>query len=197
MPDERWPDMLSIPNVVDEAKRAAHRAAERLYDGLMTHFRDAATQGCFGSPIEAIFFAHFAAIVELRDLRFHLSPQHTVTCGERNYRLDFAVFPSDTDMVWEAHVCGAAFPMTAIELDGHDFHERTKDQVAYRDQRDRDLQVAGWRVLHYSGSVLNRDPSEAAENAYAACHDAWTKSIEKVRAAKNSEWLARERKRQV
>ena len=48
--------------------------------------------------------------------------------------------------------------MIAVELDGHDFHEKTKAQVAYRNRRDRDLQSAGWTIFHFSGSELFREP---------------------------------------
>ena len=50
--------------------------------------------------------------------------------------------------------------MIAVELDGHDFHERTKEQVTYRNQRDRLLQAAGWAVFHFSGSELYRGQME-------------------------------------
>ena len=39
-----------------------------------------------------------------------------------------------------------------VECDGHDFHEKTKDQVARDKSRVRDLEIAGWRVLRFTGS---------------------------------------------
>lgn len=92
------------------------------------------------SPIEAVFWVWWNTI-ELRDFKqfaCHLEPQHHVA----GYRLDFAI-P-------EAFI--------AIELDGHDFHERTKEQVESRNARDRDLQSLGWMVFHFSGSELLRSP---------------------------------------
>ena len=38
------------------------------------------------------------------------------------------------------------------ECDGHDFHEKTKDQVARDKSRVRDLEIAGWRILRFTGS---------------------------------------------
>jgi very-short-patch-repair endonuclease len=71
-----------------------------------------------------------------------LLPQQDVeACGNR-YRLDF--------MLESGKI--------AIELDGHDFHERTKEQVEHRNKRDRDLQSDGWLVLHYSGSKFLSEP---------------------------------------
>jgi len=59
------------------------------------------------------------------------------------YRLDFAI------------VLDRKF--IAIEVDGHDFHERTKEQAARDKARDRALITAGWTVLRFSGSEVWRD----------------------------------------
>lgn len=43
-----------------------------------------------------------------------------------------------------------------IECDGHNFHEKTKEQVVYDKQRERFLVSEGYKVLRYSGSeILN------------------------------------------
>jgi very-short-patch-repair endonuclease len=49
----------------------------------------------------------------------------------------------------------------AIECDGHDFHERTKEQAARDRSRDRDIQSAGYTVFRFTGSELYRDPMNA------------------------------------
>lgn len=46
----------------------------------------------------------------------------------------------------------------AVELDGHDFHERTKEQAKRDKRRDRRLQVLGFRVLRFTGSEVYADP---------------------------------------
>lgn len=53
---------------------------------------------------------------------------------------------------------GAVYRAVIVELDGHDYHERTKEQVIGRNQRDRDFQDKGYLVLHFSGTELYRDP---------------------------------------
>ncbi len=50
----------------------------------------------------------------------------------------------------------------AIEADGHDFHERTKDQAAHDRRRDRVLQSAGWIVLRFTGAEIWRDADACA-----------------------------------
>lgn len=95
-----------------------------------------------------------------------LEPQVTVTLPEASYRLDFSVTCGDLVTREIADRTGVAFPLIGIELDGHDFHERTREQVTVRNKRDRDLQVAGWKVFHFSGSELVRDPQRCASDVW-------------------------------
>lgn len=45
-----------------------------------------------------------------------------------------------------------------IECDGHDFHEKTKEQVEKDKKRDRHFTAKGFLLLRYSGSELVRQP---------------------------------------
>lgn len=49
-----------------------------------------------------------------------------------------------------------------VECDGHDFHERTKQQVRRDNERQRALQLAGLRVIRFSGSEIHRNPEHCA-----------------------------------
>lgn len=44
-----------------------------------------------------------------------------------------------------------------VECDGHDYHERTKEQAAYDRRRDREMTAAGYRVFRFTGSEIFRD----------------------------------------
>lgn len=100
------------------------------------------------SPIEAVFWTWWQAFDLLGAVSYQhvplLVPQFEIVVDGRKYRLDFALLDE----------------RIAIEVDGHDFHERTKDQVAYRNARDCDLQTASWIVFHFSGSQIVREPSK-------------------------------------
>lgn len=50
-----------------------------------------------------------------------------------------------------------------IECDGHQFHERTKEQAARDRSRDRWLTANGYDVFRFTGSELWRDPMACAE----------------------------------
>lgn len=78
----------------------------------------------------------------------------------RTYRLDFALICSR--WTWDPGTW-QDLAKIAIEIDGHDFHERTKQQ-AHRDKlRDRALANEGFTVLRFSGSDIHRDPRACAE----------------------------------
>lgn len=64
-----------------------------------------------------------------------------------NYRVDFAL---------GCHDCGIPV-MVAIECDGHDFHERTKEQAERDRSRDRYLTGDGFLVLRFTGREIWRD----------------------------------------
>jgi very-short-patch-repair endonuclease len=123
------------------------------------------------SPIERVFAA---AIVAMSDMRttgeaifmsgrprtgmptapfdgLHIYPQVTLD----GYRIDFlALYQSGDEQI-----------VTVIELDGHDFHERTKRQASHDKKRDRHFTKKGWQVLRYTGSDIWRSPSECAREA--------------------------------
>ena len=51
-----------------------------------------------------------------------------------------------------------------IECDGHEFHEKTKEQVIKNNQRDRDLQNKGYEILHFSGSEILKNILQCRED---------------------------------
>lgn len=53
----------------------------------------------------------------------------------------------------------------AVECDGHNFHERTKEQASTDRERDRELQAAGYPVFRFTGSDIWNDPMGCARQA--------------------------------
>jgi len=101
--------------------------------------------------LEALIMAHIYAgrgippIDEMDgsgfDPLFGIATQYRVT----NYRADLLL------VNWEGRVA-------IIECDGHDFHERTKEQAARDRKKDRDIQSSGYVILRYTGSEIFADP---------------------------------------
>lgn len=123
------------------------------------------------SPAEALLDLWFSAVYREREpgddkmFGFDLRSQAEVTANGHQYRLDFILDPHDPSLL-QPRDGASSYPKIAVEIDGHAFHEKTKEQVTYRNRRDRDLQLAGWTVLHFSGSELFRDPLRVAEDVY-------------------------------
>ena len=101
------------------------------------------------SPIEVIFNVAFDLIMSFMDKRYELQPQYEVITDKgKRYVLDFAFIQDDFKL--------------AVECDGHEFHEKTKDQVEYGNQRDLDLKFNGFEVLHFSGTQIYENPMKCA-----------------------------------
>lgn len=81
-------------------------------------------------------------------VKFVIRPQTQIDA----YRVDFLVTanPPETSV------------RVVVECDGHNFHERTKEQAARDRSRDRDLQAQGYRVLRFTGSEIYRDAFHCA-----------------------------------
>lgn len=74
----------------------------------------------------------------------HLWPQAKIG----NYRVDFLF----------VNIGKQGRRLVVVECDGHDFHERTKEQAGRDKARDRYLVSRGIIVLRFTGSEIYRDP---------------------------------------
>lgn len=67
--------------------------------------------------------------------------------------------------------------LIAVECDGHEFHEKTKEQASHDKRRDRELQKSGLIVARFSGSDIWGDPFKCAreviELGNAELHRRW------------------------
>lgn len=114
----------------------------------------------FDSPLEVLFWVWWNAGVPHGSAydNFDLKPQQEVYVADRRYRVDFLVEPTRSSIT-----ASSIWKPIAVELDGHAFHERTPEQVAIRDSRDRALQAAGWHVFHFSFGEFTKEPLKAIE----------------------------------
>lgn len=96
----------------------------------------------------------------------------------KDYRVDFIISAwTNTGRVYdETHGFVAGEPRwrkLIVECDGHDFHERTKEQAARDRSRDRVLNSHGYDVFRFTGSELWRDPWACAEQVYEWAIRGW------------------------
>ena len=80
-----------------------------------------------------------------------------------SYRVDFLITTNETDI------------KVVVECDGHEFHERTKQQAAKDKSRDRQLVSLGYAVLRFTGSEIWKDPWECASEINDLIVNSWLK----------------------
>jgi very-short-patch-repair endonuclease len=81
-----------------------------------------------------------------------------------DYRIDFMVYG----------LVATRLIGVAVECDGHDFHERTKEQAQRDKARDRALLSYGIPVMRFTGSEIFKNPQACALRAITYFSDATT-----------------------
>ncbi len=155
---------LSLPRMVQE--RIWLDIAENKLNGkdLFDSFWFFKYQIC-ESPIEIIFNYYFdrVAFFQYKDYDFNILPQEEIVTEKYHYRADFLIecfwykSNQDNNIPPIEH-----FSQVIIECDGHDFHEKTKAQVKRRNERDYNLQMSGYDLIHFSGSEIFNNPEGCA-----------------------------------
>lgn len=112
------------------------------------------------SPIEAAFLESFCPLAiefgydiarrtKAREGIIVVRPQVPVA---EHYRADFLIsYPFFGKQI-----------AIIVETDGHEFHERTREQAARDRKRDRILQRAGYEVFRFTGSELRANARRCA-----------------------------------
>ena len=144
---------------VEEA--AGKRAREFIID----------TIGKCESPIEQLFLIAMATHAVSDMVR--VMPQVQMKSG---HIADFVV----SKRSWSSRVIADVI----VECDGHEFHEKTKEQVERDKKRDRTLLAEGFNVLRFSGREVWRDPFECADEVIRYLDSRLLESSDVVRAAK-------------
>lgn len=111
--------------------------------------------------------------LEKSQLGTFIEPQFKID----KYRADFRLIYVDHKPDWEnkREHNGQMIPgfktvrsEILIECDGHDFHERTKEQARRDRARDREFQRLGYKVFRFTGSEIFADPIRCANEAIQA-----------------------------
>ncbi len=76
---------------------------------------------------------------------------------EKYFILDFLI------QYWFSNPTYKLAVQIAVELDGHDYHEKTKEQAKRDKEKDRVLQTHGYLVARFTGSEVYNDPMEVIE----------------------------------
>lgn len=93
-----------------------------------------------------------------------IKPQEKIDCSGKIFRVDFLleVFRvirfKNANKVININI--------VVECDGHDYHERTKEQAQRDKERDRILQAHRYYVLRFTGSEIYKDPYDCADKVF-------------------------------
>lgn len=114
------------------------------------------------SPIEKVMYLSLSEYYlsdilgdPLRNYELFIEPQPEVIIGKNKYRPDFnlsvhqVININGVDMVRD-FTC-------YIECDGHEYHERTKEQAQKDRAKDRAFIIAGLDLLRFTGSEIYND----------------------------------------
>ncbi len=100
------------------------------------------------SPIEQIFLLEWKFADLDRKLNVNLAPHEPISTDDGSYEVDFLIVSKDPTLLTVK---------IAIELDGHEFHEKTQQQVRKDKVRERAILKQGVTVLRFSGSEIVRN----------------------------------------
>lgn len=107
------------------------------------------------SPIEIILSIALNIITEGK---LYFEPQVEIQTKNKKYIVDFYI---------ESDSCINKFIKKdfklIIECDGYNFHQKTKKQVDYDNQREYDLKMEKYEILRFSGSKIYNEPIKCAE----------------------------------
>lgn len=152
----KGPELLTANHKLDEVwAEGRRRVAEIAGDVFVLANTHIVAQA--ESPIEELFLVALCCQADA-EYRTLVKPQHCIG----PYRVDVLLEWWDDDFPPEKQTPHGE---VVIELDGHDFHEKTKQQVRRDKQRDRYLTGEQYRVARYAGSEVWADPFACASDA--------------------------------
>ncbi len=171
-----------------EIREGVPELISRIGASYMRFARDQAfSSRRFQSPIEVLMYfalqAYAYEVFDWPDLAYHecrlgehreksldTGSPHIGICTQHQlgpYHLDFLVTAYDLQLMKEPRV-PTVVGRVAVETDGHDFHERTKEQAKHDRRKDRFVQAAGLKILRFTGSEVNENPIRCAKEAIDA-----------------------------
>jgi len=146
----------SVRNLKDEIVESYLSEISGIYNGCDSE--EISIKSC-KSPIERMMFL---AIMHTNRLYypsfyFYITPQYKVERGKgKFYYADFHITFGDKSKRVTAFV----------EVDGHEFHEKTKQQVRKDKERDRFLTTQVDHVIRFSGSEVFSDAVKCADEVF-------------------------------
>ena len=109
------------------------------------------------------------------DFTCELWPQFQIDVADHKFRTDFCALITST-RTKEISLC--------IEIDGHDYHERTKQQASNDRRRERLIQLAGLEVIRFTGSDVWNNPPKTIDETLQRIFQLFSRQIETASAVR-------------
>ena len=160
--------MRLIDRVREFLEQKGSEIASMFLSGVITRMNEWEDLGrSIESPVEQLFFIAWIFKEHEHgpgDFPLFLEPQYQDESTGK-YKLDFSIdFIQDfLTIKWDKALKKVEAPKLGIEIDGHIWHEKTKEQVQYHKERERFLIAGGWKLLRYTGSEAFKDPQRCVE----------------------------------
>ena len=115
------------------------------------------------SPIEKIFMMTFNFVSILRNdelpsdiMGVFIFPQLDIETAQHKYYVDFYIVMESLN-----NSVGVV-----VECDGHEFHQKTKEQVTHDNEREYEIKKVGYDILRFSGSQIYNAPFKCANDVF-------------------------------
>ena len=125
-------------------------------------------QGPFGSGCFELSMLDYQVYFDFKNGEI-LHDSHSVKACSEYYIIDFVL------RFWSS--INKKYYEVAVELDGHDFHEKTKKQAEKDKRRDRVLQSHGYLVARFTGSEVYNDPEEVIQDIRSLAANVWKREL--------------------
>lgn len=139
------------------------------------------------SPVEKLFFA----IWEISTINYSigLNPQKKVGKYYLDFEISFLDYFVNSPIDYtseELTKISKHLPLYGIEIDGHEFHEKTKIQAQKDKQREREIVSAGYKILRFSGSEVFNNPAHCVYDCYQAYRKDFNSFLTKIQYSKEN-----------
>lgn len=162
---------MRLPSNVNDylVRRSSDLASNFIEETLSNLEMEYESGRVISSPIEQIFLIEWRYQEHLRTAHFPfgIEPQYNNEEATGKYYVDFSIdFINDESDAYDKWGTGyTRAPLVGIELDGHEWHEKSKRQVEYHKERERFLIAKGWALIRFAGTEVVKHPEKCVREA--------------------------------
>lgn len=141
------------------------RSKEVLNEYLSFELEDAMKQiSITQSPIEEMMMVALRYVTRIVNFNIRRADPHSSVICRIQKEIESEGYVYVVDFLIDFYYKEEHY-LFVLECDGHDFHEKTKEQVRSDKERERNLLASGYTVIRFTGSEIYNDSFECATEA--------------------------------